>query len=125
MSVFFDSRQPDDSDPGGSREPLGVDGNGLLTERVMIGGQEVIVHYDDVPPSDITLVDGIRCTTPVRTIIDCAPDLTTAELLDMLDQALRRNLVTLEEAWERIRQPDMQGRRGADLLRRLLPPIEG
>ena len=35
-----------------------VDANGCLTERIALGGQEVIVHYADVPDSDITTVNG-------------------------------------------------------------------
>ena len=51
-----------------------LDSNGVLTEHITAGGQDVIVHYDDVPESDITTVDGIRCTTALRTVIDLAPD---------------------------------------------------
>src|SRR3712207_7916229 len=39
---------------------LGVDGNGAPTELVRVGGDEVIVHHDHVPESDITVVRGIR-----------------------------------------------------------------
>jgi hypothetical protein len=54
-------------------EPMGVDGNGQLTERMWLGEQEVIIHRGDVPETDITTVDGIRCTTALRTVIDVAP----------------------------------------------------
>jgi hypothetical protein len=110
------------SNRGDTIEPLGVDGNGLLTERMMMGDQEVIIHRDDVPESDIAVVRGIRCTTALRTVIDCAPDLTKLELLQMLQECLERGLFTVEEAWKRIREPDMVGRRGADMLRGVLPP---
>jgi len=40
-----------------------VDHNGRLTERQWLGDQEVVIHYDDIPDSDITEVDGIRVTT--------------------------------------------------------------
>jgi hypothetical protein len=42
---------------------LHVDANGCMTQRVLLDGQEVVVHYDDIPDSDITSVDGIphRC----------------------------------------------------------------
>ena len=55
------------------REPMGVDANGCPTELMNIGGSDVIVHYDDIPESDITTVGGIRCTTALRTAIDIAP----------------------------------------------------
>ena len=38
------------------------DSNRVLTEHQWICGQEVIVHYDDIPESDVTVVRGIRCT---------------------------------------------------------------
>src|SRR5438067_1395818 len=38
-----------------------------------VGGQPVIVHYGNVPESDITVHGGIRVTTPLRTVIDLAP----------------------------------------------------
>ena len=50
--------------------PFGVDGNGALTEITSIGGIEVIVHHDDLPPSDNTVMHGIPCTTALRTVID-------------------------------------------------------
>jgi hypothetical protein len=105
-------------------EPLGVDGNGVPTERVWLGDVEVIVHHEDVPASDITTVHGIGVTTPVRTLIDIAPDTDPTDLAAMVRDALHRNLFSLDEAWHRLGQPDMAQRRGAELLRRVLPPSE-
>ena len=96
------------------------DGNGVLTERRRLGGQEVIVHYDDVPEKDITTVDGIPCTTALRTVIDIAPDLDHAELERAVQSCLDRRLFSVDEARARLLEPDMAGRPGADLLRRLL-----
>jgi hypothetical protein len=92
------------------------DANGVLTEHRWIDGQEVIVHYDDVPESDITVVDGIRCTNALRTVIDIAPDLDALHLDRVVRDCLDRDLFTVEEALARIAQPDMQGRLGATLL---------
>lgn len=103
-------------------EPLGVDGNGLLTERMWLGEQEVIIHRDDVPATDITTVCGIRCTTALRTVIDIAPDVGTADLEVIVEDCLKRGLFTIEEAWRRLAEPDMVDRRGAEILRRLLSP---
>jgi hypothetical protein len=119
---MVDDDENDDDDHPRS-EPMGVDGNGLLVERTWLGGQEVIVHRDDLPASDITTVQGIRCTTPLRTIIDLAPQSTTAQLEQMLRDSLERKLFTVEEAWQRVAQPDMASRRGAALLRQVLPPL--
>jgi hypothetical protein len=103
-------------------EPFGVDGNGAPTERRWIGGQEVIFHYvDHVPDSDITTVRGIRCTTPLRTVIDLAPEVETAHLIEMVEDSFERRLFTVEEAWRRLGEPDMASNRGAELLRQVLP----
>ncbi len=103
-------------------EPLGVDGNGLPTERMWLGEQEVVIHRDDVPDTDVATVDGIRCTTALRTVIDIAPDVPAAHLAVMVQDCLERGLFTVEEAWRRLAEPDMTVRRGAELLRRVLPP---
>jgi hypothetical protein len=115
---LFDEDGPDADDP--LVEPLGVDGNGMLTERTWIGGQEVIIHRDDVPESDLTCVDGIRCTTALRTIIDVAPEVPAAHLEIMVRDCLERSLFTVDDARRRVAEPDMADRRGAALLRRLL-----
>jgi hypothetical protein len=114
----------EDESPMGSSitEPLGVDGNGLLTERTWLGDTEVIIHRDDVPPSDITVIDGIRCTTALRTVIDLAPELSTSHLHEIVDDALARGMFTVADAWRRLAEPDMATRRGAELLRQVLPP---
>ena len=103
-------------------EPLGVDGNGLLTERMWLGENEVVIHRDDVPETDITTVDGIRCTTALRTVIDVAPDVAASDLEVIVRDCLERGLFTVEEASRRLAEPDMVGRRGAELLRRAFPP---
>ncbi len=101
---------------------LGVDCNGLLTERVWLGGQEVIIHYGDVPDTDLTTVRGIPCTTALRTVIDVAPEVSAAHLEIIVRDCLERGLFTVEQAWRRLAGPDMADRRGAELLRRVLPP---
>ena len=75
-------------------DPIWIDANGCLTERRWIGGQEVIVHHDDLPESDRTVIDGIPVTTALRTVIDIAPDVEADHLQRILDDALnRRELV--------------------------------
>ena len=101
-------------------EDIYFDSNGVLTERTRIDGMEVIIHYEDVPDSDITTVRGIPCTTALRTVIDVAPDLEPSELLRIVDDCLRRRLFTIEEAMARLAQPDMLERPGAVILRSAL-----
>ena len=100
-----------------------VDANGCLTETIMLGGDPVIIHYDDVPDQDRTEINGIPCTTALRTIIDLAVELTDEELRRMVDGALGRRLFTLAEAWQRLSEADMAHRTGAENLRQMLPPL--
>jgi hypothetical protein len=115
----FDEDGPDDD---GDDEVLDfyIDANGDPTERVRMGDQEVVIHYADVPESDITTVQGIRVTTPLRTVIDIAPDLGADHLDRIVQDCLRRRLFTTEEALARLAQPDMQKRPGAALLQQAL-----
>lgn len=87
------------------------------TEQVTIGGRTVVFHYEDIPESDIATVRGLRCTTPVRTVIDIAPELSAAELAAVMDDCLRRRLFTIREMSSRLSRPDMSARRGAALVR--------
>jgi hypothetical protein len=98
-------------------EDIYIDSNGCPTERIRVGGQEVVVHYDDVPESDITTVRGLRCTTPIRTVIDIAPDMSSPELERIIRDCLDRGLFTVEDALARIDQPDMAARAGAHMVR--------
>ena len=93
------------------------DRNGVLTEHRLIDGVEVIVHYDDVPESDRTVVDGIPCTTALRTVIDLAPELEPEQLAAAVQDCLDRNLFSVDDAMVRLDQPDMKGRLGAALLK--------
>ena len=75
-----------------------------------------------VPPdeSDIASIDGLRCTTALRTVIDLAPELESAVLKRIVRDCLDRRLFTPEEAMARVAQPDMLTRPGAKLLRQVL-----
>jgi hypothetical protein len=110
----------DDDWPDDELGELYFDGNGCLTEHVLLGGQEVIVHYDDIPEKDVTVVQGIPCTTALRTVIDIAPDVDTAHLERIVQDCLHRRLFTVEEARARLAEPDMVTRPGARLLRTAL-----
>ena len=96
---------------------LGIDANGNLTEEVSIGSQTVVLHHDDIPDSDITLVRGVRCTTAVRTVIDIAAELQPAELETVMNDCVDRGLFTLDEMRSRLSAPDMARRHGAELIR--------
>lgn len=102
-----------------------MNADGCQTEVVKIGGQKVHVTYDDIPESDITTVRGLRCTTPLRTVIDLGADLESQELERIIDDCLARNLFTLEQAAERLAQADICSRRGAQIVRAALSRRDG
>lgn len=89
-------------------------------ERVEIGGQEVIVHYVDIPEKDRTVVRGIPCTTALRTMIDLAPDAPDEELRRMVAHCLERELFSPDEAMARLAEADMQDHPGAPTLRSIV-----
>lgn len=99
---------------------LELDSCGNPMERVEIGGQEVIVHYVDIPEKDKTVVRGIPCTTALRTMIDLAPDVSEAELRRMVAQCLERELFSPDEARARLSEADMQDHPGAPILRSIV-----
>ena len=56
-----------------------------------------VVHRRDLPADDVTVRDGMRVTTPLRTVLDLARSLPLAEAVAAVDSALRQRLVELEE----------------------------
>ncbi len=113
-----DDRGFDDSPQG--FDPIGVDDAGMLVERHRIGDQEVIAHHGDLPEGDVTIVQGIPCTTALRTVIDLAADVSPIELRLMVQDCLLRRLFTVDEARARLAQADMADREGARRLREVL-----
>lgn len=102
-----------------------LDSNGCPMEGSWLGGDEVIVHYDDAPATDLTTVDGIPCTTALRTVIDIAADVDDDHLEQIVEDCLERRLFTVEEALARVVERDMRARPGAVRLRHLLSRIRG
>lgn len=100
---------------------LSVDANGCLTETMSVGGHKVVVHYDDIPESDVTEVDGLPVTTPLRTVIDLAPELSDTDLQRVICDCLNRGLFTVDQALARVSEPDMATRPGAQILKEHLP----
>ena len=103
-------------------EPIGVGDSGATLEVAYLGGRPLIIHREDIPECDRAEVDGIPVTSPLRTLIDIAPDLSEFHLAENVADALRRGLFTVQEAWDRLAQPDMANRVGAAQMRRVLPP---
>ncbi|HEV7721604.1 MAG TPA: hypothetical protein VGO60_09980 [Iamia sp.] len=103
-------------------DDMWIDANGAPTELHRTDGIEVVVHHDDIPEKDRMTVDGIPCTTPLRTLIDLAPELSDDELHRAVEDCLSRRLFTVDEAKARIEEDDMRDRSGARLLEKVLGP---
>lgn len=58
----------------------------------------VIVHYvPELHPDDICVIDGIRTTTPSRTLIDLAEEMGQSELRECFTRADELGLLDLDE----------------------------
>lgn len=102
-----------------------IDANGCLAERVELDGLSVILHYDDVPDSDKTVVDGLPTTTALRALLDVAVECDPVDLDIAIRDCLQRGLFTVAEARARIAQPDMASRPGTSLFARALARVIG
>jgi len=104
-------------DPDFPAEAFSVGCDGDLVEKRWLGDEPYYLHHVDLPPTDVTVVRGIPCTTPIRTVIDVACDVEPDHLDVIIDDCLARRLFTVDEAWHRLAQPDMATRHGAALVR--------
>lgn len=55
------------------------------------------LHRLHLPPDHLTMVDGIRCTTFARTVVDLSGRTSIGQLARTLDDGLVRNRMTLRE----------------------------
>lgn len=78
---------------------LAVDGPGRRGKR-----HGVHAHYRRVPPAQLVIVDGLKVTSPTRTVIDCARLLPLASGLVIADAALNARLTSLAELSREIAQ---------------------
>lgn len=67
----------------------------LQRSRLVVPGWEV--RRLDLPADDVVVVDGVRLTTQVRTILDLTQVLPLAHAVAAADSALRKELVGVEE----------------------------
>lgn len=70
-------------------------------------------------PRDITEIEGIPATRPVRTFLDLGWSLTEEQLEEVLNDGLRRNLLAVPAIWVRMEQLGHL-RRGSGTVRRVL-----
>jgi len=80
----------------------------------------VVVHRSPLSRADVVEVDGIRCTSATRTILDCAGILGDEPLEAAFEQARRLGLTSPTALARRAEQLCGKGRPGSARVRRLL-----
>jgi hypothetical protein len=87
--------------------------------RISLSG--VVGHRSGVlEVGDVTTRYGMRCTSPLRTVIDLSGPMSVAELGKVVDDFLRRNLLKLEELRERVDRTRPAPGRSVATLRQVL-----
>jgi len=87
--------------------------------RISLDG--VVGHRSGViEEGDVTIRHGMRCTSPLRTVIDLSGPMTVAELGRVVDDFLRRKLLGLEELRDRVDRTRPAPGRSVATLRQVL-----
>lgn len=84
------------------------------------GQPRVRVHRGMIGRGDAGLLDGLRVTSPARTLVDLAAVACDEALEIALDDALRRRLTTVARVRRVLDRAGPQGRKGAGVLHHLL-----
>lgn len=92
----------------------------LPTEFGRRGRGFVLHRMATLPAADVVVVDGIRCTSATRTIIDCGGFLGDEALEDAFEQARRMGLTGVAPFTRRAEELCGRGRPGSAGVRRLL-----
>jgi hypothetical protein len=82
-----------------------------------------ILIYETLDRGDVRIRDGVPVTSRPRTIVDCLRLLPEPDALGLLDRALQRDWIRLDELTERVRQ--LAGQRGVPRLVRLVRAVAG
>jgi very-short-patch-repair endonuclease len=86
-----------------------------------LGRSHIVLHESrDIRPDDVAELDGIPLTSPTRTLLDLSAVIPPQRLGDALDDAVRRDLVTLGELHRRFTSWAKRGRPGVRWMRPLL-----
>jgi hypothetical protein len=87
--------------------------------RISLAG--VVGHRSGViEEGDVITRDGMRCTSPLRTVIDLSGPMSATELGKVVDEFLRRKLLGLEELRERVNRTRPAPGRSVATLRQVL-----
>jgi very-short-patch-repair endonuclease len=82
--------------------------------------QLVVHHASSLPASDLVVVDGIRCTSATRTVIDCAALLGDEALETAFEHARRMGLTSAAALSRRAEELCGRGRPGSTRIRGLI-----
>ncbi|QIS15952.1 hypothetical protein [Nocardia arthritidis] len=80
-----------------------------LTRKTSNGGcmgGQIVMHSAEFAPDEVTIVNGIRVTTPPRTVIDIARWEGFEQAVIVGDAALHRGLTTADELREHLRRAE-------------------
>jgi hypothetical protein len=102
----------------------------ILVVRTRRNLERVVLHSTrDLARSDVVVANGIRATSPVRTVIDSAGDLHLERVNDFVDHAVVKRLLTPAALERRARELIAPARPGATRVIRALasshPELEG
>jgi very-short-patch-repair endonuclease len=78
---------------------------------------------DPLEPEDIRIADGMRITSPARTVVDCMRVLPDSDALTLMDRALQRGWISVGELKRRVRE--RVGRHGTPRLARFVGAATG
>lgn len=89
-----------------------------LCRSLELAAPYVVHRVARLPHGDVTTINGLRVTSPCRTLVDLACTLPQADLRACVDQALRQRRVTLEQLSNAVARS--KHRRGVGVLRELI-----
>lgn len=115
----------DDRDPATSAQEHRIDEVIAPAHRrtLRFGGRELRRHRFVVRPGDVVQPRGLAITSPLRTLIDCSSSLAPAAAVCVLDDALHRGVVRVEELDAAVL--DARGRPGVLALAAALASADG
>ena len=79
-----------------------------------------VIHRDTLLPGDVSFVGPIPATTVTRTFIDLASTTPKNRLQEALDDALRKEIITISRLRRRVAAMESERRGGVVLLREIL-----
>ena len=92
-----------------------------VTRKLQSPDHRLLLHYTCRDPfSNAIEVEGLPVTSTGRTILDSAAVAYKWQVEAALDDALRRELITVQDMWRILARSGGRGRKGSALLRQLL-----